>query len=196
MAETATTTSTTPKGQRRRQAIIEGAAEILRVQGPAKVSHRAVAHRVGCSLSATTYYFSGLEELLEAAARFNIARWAARAEHAAEEAERAPALQATADQVELVLAATLPTDEELLGHYHQLTGAGTSPPVRRAYRTGRDRLNAAVSRVLARTDIRCSAAMVIAVVDGAAISALSEGRDVRRTASALLVQLVEGPQPD
>ena len=51
----------TSKGQRRRQEIVEGAAQILLEHGPQGVSHRAVAQRVGCSLSATTYYFSGLD---------------------------------------------------------------------------------------------------------------------------------------
>ena len=191
MAE-ATSTQPTAKGQRQRQQIVEGAAEILRSQGPTKVSHRAVAHRVGCSLSATTYYFSGLEELLESAARFNIARWAGRAEQVAEEAERQAPPATTQDRIAMVLAATLPTDEELLGHYHQLTGAATSLTVQRAYRTGRDRLNAAVARVLVRAAVPCSAPMVIAIVDGAAVSALSEGRDVHETATVLLGRLLDG----
>ena len=63
----------TSKGQRRRQEIVEGAAQILLEHGPQGVSHRAVAQRVGCSLSATTYYFSGLDELLSEAGRVNIA---------------------------------------------------------------------------------------------------------------------------
>lgn len=181
----------TAKGQRRRQEIVEGAAAILLEQGPRGVSHRAVADRVGCSLSATTYYFSGLDDLLSEAGRVNIARWASRAERAAEDAEANPVPDTEHDRIEAVLAATLPTDEELLGHYLQLVAAGGSPPVRRAYRTGRDRLNAAVSRVLRRLEIPWSAEMIIAVVDGASVSALSEGRDVRETAAGRLRELLD-----
>lgn len=185
-----TTKPATNKGQRRRQEIVAGAAAILLEQGPAGVSHRAVAQRVGCSLSATTYYFSGLDELLSEAGRVNIARWASRAERAAEEVEANPVPETLPGVVEIILSATLPTDEEMLGHYMQLVAAGESPPVRRAYRTGRDRLNAAVNRVLRRLDVPWSAETVIAMVDGACVSALSEGRDVQETARARLGELL------
>lgn len=183
----------TTKGQRRRQEIIEGAAAILLEQGPAAVSHRVVAQRVGCSLSATTYYFSGRDELLSEAGRVNIARWASRAERAAEAVEANPVPDTVRGKIEVILSATLPTDEELLGHYLQLVAAGESPPVRWAYRTGRERLNAAINRVLQRLDVPWSAEMVIAVVDGACVSALSEGRDVRATATGHLEKLLTGP---
>ncbi len=184
------TAPATPKGRRRRQEIVEGAAAILREQGPQGVSHRSVAQRVGCSLSATTYYFAGLDDLLSEAGRINIARWASRAERAAENAERDPVPSSLEGRIEAILAATLPTDEEMLGHYLQLVAAGSSPPVRRAYRTGRDRLNAAVNRVLERLGVPWGAELIIAVVDGACVSALSEGRDVRQTARQRLGALL------
>lgn len=180
----------TSKGQRRRQEIVEGAAAILREQGPQGVSHRTVAQRVGCSLSATTYYFAGLDDLLSEAGRVNIARWASRAERVAEDVERDPPPIDLDGRLDVILAATLPADEEMLGHYLQLVAAGESPPVRRAYRTGRDRLNAAINRVLERLSVPWDAELVIAVVDGACVSALSEGRDVRATARQRLVTLL------
>lgn len=180
----------TNKGQRRRQEIVDGAAAILREQGPQGVSHRSVAQRVGCSLSATTYYFSGLDDLLREAGRVNIARWASRAERVAEDAEREPPPVAEKDRLALLLRATLPSDEEMLGHYMQLVAAGQSAPVRTSYRTGRDRLNAAVARVLRRVGVERSAELIIAVVDGACVSALSEGRDVHETAAARLRELL------
>jgi DNA-binding transcriptional regulator YbjK len=184
------TVPATNKGQRRRQEIVEGAAAILREQGPSGVSHRTVAQRVGCSLSATTYYFSGLDDLLSEAGRVNIARWASRAERVAEatETDRRPTTRK--GKIDAILKATLPTDEEMLGHYLQLVAAGESPPVSRAYRTGRDRLNAAVTRVLGRLEVPWSAELIIAVVDGACVSALSEGRDVRETARQRLEALL------
>lgn len=187
-----TRVAATDKGQRRRQEIVASAAEILRFQGPAAVSHRSVSRQAGCSLSATTYYFNGLDDLLEEAGRVNIARWASRAERIAENVERDPVPGTVGEVIDVILQATLPTDEALLGHYLQLVAAGESPPVARAYRTGRDRLNAAVGRVLRRVGSPWSPEMVITVVDGAAVTALSEGRDVRETASALLTELARG----
>lgn len=184
-----TTAPATGKGQRRRQEIVAAAAEILLEQGPRAVSHRTVARRVGCSLSATTYYFSGLEELLAEAGRVNIARWSSRAERVAEAAERDPVPESIDEVIDVILSATLPADVELLGHYLELVAAGESAPVRAAYRTGRDRLNAAVTRVLRRMGLPWTADMAIAVVDGASVSAISEGRDVRETASGLLREL-------
>lgn len=194
VTDTQATPSTT-KGQRRRQEIIEAAAALLREQGPQAVSHRSVAKQVGCSLSAMTYYFSGLDDLLSEAGRVNISRWASRAEHVAENAEREPVPATLDDAVAVILRATLPSDEELLGHYLELVAAGQSEPVRVAYRTGRDRLNAAVARVLRRLQLPWSAEMTITVVDGASVTALSEGRDVRETATALLRQLAEVTVP-
>lgn len=188
-------TPATTRGQRRRQEIIEAAAKILREHGPQAVSHRSVAKQVGCSLSAMTYYFSGLDDLLGEAGRVNIARWASRAEQVAETAEQ-ESVPATLDEaIAVILRATLPSDEELLGHYLELVAAGQSEPVRVAYRTGRDRLNAAVGRVLRRVQLPWSAEMTITVVDGASVTALSEGRDVRETAAALLRQLAEETVP-
>ena len=91
-----------------------------------------------------------------------------------------------AERVEAILSATLPSGQALIGHYAQLISAGDFAPVASAYRTGRSRLNAAVARVLAHLRIDLTADLVIAVVDGAAVSALSEGRDVKATARELL----------
>ena len=55
-----------------------------------------------------------------------------------------------------------------------------------AYQFGRVRLNIAVTTVLSEVGVELPAEVVIALVDGAAVSALSEGRDVRETAIALL----------
>lgn len=181
---------TSARGLRRRAEIVEAAAEILREEGPSAVSHRSVARRVGCSLSSTTYYFAGLEDLLGEAGRVNIARWATRAEAVAEQVEATPVPVTRAAALEIVLSAGLPTDEDPMGHYLQLVAAGTAEPVARAYRTGRHRLNGALGRVLQHIGSACSAELVIAVIDGAAVSALSEGRDLRETARAMLEQVL------
>ena len=60
----------TPKGERRRFALICAAAELLCHAGFEAVTHRAVAERAGLPLASTTYYFSSLEELIETAVEY------------------------------------------------------------------------------------------------------------------------------
>ncbi|MEY8041634.1 TetR/AcrR family transcriptional regulator [Saccharopolyspora cebuensis] len=61
------TSASTPKGERRRQALVEAAAELLAEGGFEAVRHRAVAERAGLPLASTTYYFSSLDDLTAAA---------------------------------------------------------------------------------------------------------------------------------
>src|SRR4051794_27277197 len=61
------TAASTPKGERRRQALVEAAAELLIEGGFDAVRHRAIAERAGLPLSSTTYYFDSLDELIAAA---------------------------------------------------------------------------------------------------------------------------------
>ena len=62
--------------------------------------------------------------------------------------------------------------------------------MKHAYRQGRQRLNAALRRVLRQLDSPLEPEMVIAVVDGAAVTALSEGWNVKSTAAGLLTDLI------
>jgi DNA-binding transcriptional regulator YbjK len=57
----------TERGERRQEALVDAAAALLEERGFAAVTHRAVAHRAGLPLAATTYYFSSLDELVERA---------------------------------------------------------------------------------------------------------------------------------
>ncbi|VEG26053.1 TetR/AcrR family transcriptional regulator [Actinomyces howellii] len=182
--------ATTSRGLGRRQEIIEAAAAIIRESGPGAVSHRAVARRAGCSLSATTYYFDGLDDLLYQAGQVNIAMWASRAEAVADRVESLDDLPDLHGRIELLLQATLPAEGPYRGHYVQLISAGAAVAVGQAYRNGRQRLNAAVARVLRHLGSTLRPEVVIAIVDGAAVSALSEGRDVRATAADLLGTVV------
>nr|WP_300337073.1 TetR family transcriptional regulator [Actinomyces sp.] len=184
-------TATTFKGEARRLSLIEAAAEIIRESGPTAVTHRRVASRAGCSLSATTYYFSGLDDLLYEAGRVNINLWARRAEAVADKVEALEGQPSTQETVKLLLSATLPPHGPYMGHYIQLLSAGESAPVGRAYREGRQRLNNAMTRVVKGLGAPVSAEMIIAIVDGAAVTALSERRDVRKTVTNLLTQVLE-----
>ena len=92
------------------------------------------------------------------------------------------------ERVEAVMLACLPSSSQLENHYLQLVAASQAPAVARAYREGRVRLDAAVQRILDVLRWPVEATLVIAVVDGSAVAAISEGRDVRETARGLLVR--------
>src|ERR1700756_5424675 len=64
------TAAVTPKGERRRHALISAAAALLSEGGFDAVRHRAVARRAGLPLASTTYYFSSLDDLLVQAVEF------------------------------------------------------------------------------------------------------------------------------
>ncbi|WP_424805308.1 TetR/AcrR family transcriptional regulator [Rhodococcus sp. 27YEA15] len=61
----------TPKGERRRQALVAAAAELLLEGGFDAVRHRAVATRADLPLASTTYYFDSLDDLIACAVELN-----------------------------------------------------------------------------------------------------------------------------
>jgi DNA-binding transcriptional regulator YbjK len=54
-----------PKGEARREAILRATLAVIGEHGADAVTHRAVAAEAGLPLSATTYWFSSRDELLE-----------------------------------------------------------------------------------------------------------------------------------
>lgn len=178
------------KGEQRRMDIVQVAAEILREQGPASVTHRKVAARAGASLSATTYYFTGLDDLLGQAAAVNFTRWVNRANGVAAEVTRKKPPTSIDNAVSAVLRACLPVDENLENHYLQLIAASSFPTVNREYRERRGSLDAAVGSVLAWMKCDLPADLIMSIVDGAAVQAISEGRNVRQTAAGLVKEVL------
>lgn len=179
------------RGRQKRQKIIEVAAQLLREEGPESVTHRSVASRAGVSLSATTYYFSGLDELLEEAARLNIHIWAQRARHTWNDIVVKPPPHTVEEMAQILIRACLPKGISLINHYRQLLAAETSHVVQKAYRAGRIELDDALTNILEHIGVDISAQAVIAIVDGAAVAAISEGHDIRQTAMRLLTQLLQ-----
>jgi len=188
--------TTTAKGERRRAELAQAAAAIVREEGPGALTHRAVAARAGASLSATTYYFTGLDDLLTAAGQTIVASWV---EHA-----RAVAAQAVQDlrgagappdqAARLLASAVLPPgdDDAVRAHYEHLLGAGRVPALARAIAAGRGELDEVVAQVVRLAGADVSPALVVAVVDGAVVTALTEQRPVRPGAAALLAQVLPG----
>lgn len=174
---------------------MRAAARLLLDDGPAAVTHRAVAATAGVPLAATTYYFSGRDDLLAAAGAVVADGWAEHAERVARSARASSAGHPAAGRAEaagagsggadggraaaLLADAVLPPGgaPAVLGTYEHLVGAGRHPALVAAYAAGRDRLDAAVAGLVAALGLTVPAPLVVAVVDGAAVSALSEGRD-------------------
>ena len=91
----------------------------------------------------------------------------------------------------MLISASLPDDSvNPAAHYMQLLAASESEDVTEAYRNGRVQLDQAVGRILKHAGVKLPAHVVGIVVDGAAVAAISEGREVREIAAELLESLV------
>ena len=81
-------------------------------------------------------------------------------------------------------------------HYMQLLAASESEDVTEAYRNGRVQLDQAVGRILKHAGVDMPSHIVGVVVDGAAVTAVSEGRDVRELAAELLKDVLAAFERD
>ncbi|CAM3894976.1 TetR/AcrR family transcriptional regulator [Nocardiopsis gilva] len=62
-----TTDGRRAKGERRRRALIEATLRVVERDGASGVTHRTVAREANLPTTATTYYFSGVDDMLTAA---------------------------------------------------------------------------------------------------------------------------------
>ncbi|KID29246.1 transcriptional regulator, TetR family [Prauserella sp. Am3] len=170
------TSASTPKGERRRHALVTAAAELLAEGGFDAVRHRAVAERAGLPLASTTYYFDSLDELVAAATEH----------HGRAELEKGRARLAGLSTenrgldtvVELVLDQLLgedPAYEAVLLRYERLVGTGRRPYLRPLMRTLSGELRELLERILVKSGLEVDQRRIeqmIAVVDGAVVNAL------------------------
>ncbi|WP_026423433.1 TetR/AcrR family transcriptional regulator [Actinokineospora inagensis] len=187
------TTASTPKGERRRHALVEAAVELLAEGGFDAVRHRAVAERAGLPLASTTYYFQSLDELIGAAIEY----------HGRSELARGRAVLAAMTEpvrgrdhlVELVLDQLLgPVErddaENVLLRYERLVATGRRPYLRPLMLELGAELRALLRETfaLAAADIDdARLEQLIALVDGAVVNALIEvNPDPRAAARRML----------
>ncbi|MFR9730445.1 TetR/AcrR family transcriptional regulator [Saccharopolyspora sp. MS10] len=183
-------TAATPKGERRRRALVEAAVELLADGGLEAVRHRAVAERAGLPLASTTYYFDSLDDLIAAAVEQE-----GRAELAAGRA-RLDALAAelrTADAVaELVLDLLLGRDsrdggtEPVLLRYERLVGSPRRPYLAPLMRELTGELRQLLHEILERSGRPVGPdrlTELIFLVDGAVLNALIESDPDPRAAA-------------
>jgi DNA-binding transcriptional regulator YbjK len=170
----------TEKGERRRQALIAAAGELLRSGGFDAVRHRAVAEKAGLPLASTTYYFASLDDLVVAAVEHT-----SREELAKGRAQLA-AVHGALDRdalVELLLDQLLGPEsragglDAVLLHFERLVGAGRRPYLAPLMRALRVELDALLTDALARAGHPVDPdglRRLVALVDGTVISALIE----------------------
>jgi DNA-binding transcriptional regulator YbjK len=196
------TAATTPKGERRRAALVEAAAKLLVEGGFDAVRHRAVAERAGLPLASTTYYFDSLDDLVTAAVEHHSnAELAAGRARLEELATRNRGVQAT---VELVLEMLLGPEsgdpeadaEAVLLRYERLVATGRRAYLRPLMRTLSVQLNELLTEIFARsgtpvTDVELE--RLVALVDGAVVNALIAVDPEPRAAAARMLQTALEP---
>jgi DNA-binding transcriptional regulator YbjK len=175
------TAASTPKGERRRQALVEAAATLLVEGGFEALRHRAVAERAGLPLASTTYYFDSLDDLISAAVEHHSRR---ELERGRALLEALPAQPRDIDSViDLVLDQLLGApagdrDAELvLLRYERLVATFRRPYLRPLMRSLGDELRGLLHEVLTRSGVPIDARRLeqfIALVDGAVVNALIE----------------------
>lgn len=181
------------RGLRRRNALVQAAADIAAEHGFGAVSHRAVARRAGVPLGSTTYYFASLDDLLGSVADVMVRECLDHGTAVTREAQPGP--YTASEAAALLTRAVLPGEEpaRVLCYYEQLLSAARHPAVAAVLHRQRPRLERMVAGVLGKTSHagRFSPSLVLAVVDGAALSALSEGRsDVSALVAGRLSELL------
>lgn len=193
------TAAVTPKGERRRYALVSAAAELLRGGGFEAVRHRAVARRAGLPLASTTYYFSSLDDLIASAVEhigmLEVAQLRARV-------AALPRRRRGADTTAAVLADLLVGEEpcaglaaELISRYERYITCARMSALRDVQRRNlRQRVDAVAEALdrsgrCVRTDL---VAALICAVDGAVIAALlDEHQNPRAAAHRTLSDIVD-----
>jgi DNA-binding transcriptional regulator YbjK len=196
-----TAAASTPKGERRRAALIEAAAALLVEGGFDAVRHRAVAERAGLPLASTTYYFDSLDELVGAAVEHHSRAELAEGRRCLDDLE--PGHRDVQAQVELVLHLLLgparagreADAEAVLLRYERLVATGRRPYLRPLMR----RLSAELDDLLAEIFERSGTPMsrtelerLTALVDGAVVNALIAVDPDPRAAAARMLQAALG----
>ncbi|ORB17698.1 TetR/AcrR family transcriptional regulator [Mycobacterium noviomagense] len=200
---TGVTAAVTPKGERRRYALVSAAAELLCEGGFEAVRHRAVARRAALPLASTTYYFSSLDDLIASAVEhigmLEIAQLRAGVA-ALSRRRRGP--ETTADALVELLVSEKPGPglrDQLISRYERYIACARLPALRdiqrRIVRQRADAIAEAIERSgrLVRMEL---VSTLICAVDGAVICALVDDRqDPRNVARSTLIEIIDALAP-
>lgn len=192
------TAAVTPKGERRRYALVSAAAELLGEGGLEAVRHRAVARRAGLPLASTTYYFSSLDDLIVRAVEhvetIEIAQLRARVTVLSRR-RRGP--ETTAEVlVDLLMgdASGPGLAEQLISRYERHIACTRLPALRETMGCNLGQRAQAVAEAIERSGRSVHIELVrtlICAVDGSVVSALVEGQDPRAAALMTLIELID-----
>jgi DNA-binding transcriptional regulator YbjK len=190
------TAAVTPKGERRRYALVSAAAELLCEGGFDAVRHRAVARRAGMPLASTTYYFSSLDDLIDNAiahvSDLETAQLRARVDALP---RRRRGAESIADVLVDLLLGNTPSSEQLISRYERYIACARQPRLRDMQRRLRRLRAEAVMEVVARSGRSVPPgrlAALLCAVDGAVVSALVEDSGTaRETARTTLIDVID-----
>ncbi|CAM3977858.1 TetR/AcrR family transcriptional regulator [Tsukamurella strandjordii] len=196
------TAATTPKGERRRAALVAAAGELLVEGGFESVRHRAVAHRAHIPLAATTYYFESLGDLLSNAVAYagdhDIAAVRARV---GEVSRRRRGEGALARLIASVFFAceTEAQRSALVSRYERLVVCTRDPQLAQMQAQVRGALAELHVEVLERSGRRADRACIdrlMAIEDGAALAAFTDhGTDVARAVRDAVAAVIDDLAP-
>ncbi|GAB7068184.1 TetR family transcriptional regulator [Mycobacterium hodleri] len=193
------TAAVTPKGERRRYALVSAAAELLCEGGFDAVRHRAVARRAGLPLASTTYYFSSLDDLVERAVEYVGIREAEILDtRVAALPRRKRGAESTADVLVDFLVGDGPdtrVSEQLISRYERYIACARQPGLRDVQRRIMKQRTEAVVEVVERSGRSVRAELMTALVcavDGAVVASLvGVGDGPRAAARATLVDVID-----
>ena len=167
-----------PRQQRaadRRDALLAAAVAVVDVRGPGAFSARAVAAQAQLPLAAVSYYFPRLDDLLAEAIVVVLRGWLEHGRLVAEATQGSGVDSAAA----AITAALLPPRRPgaVRNRYEHLLAAAGNPVSAGALAELRPELRLLIGEILAVTGVRSrlSHDAIIALVDGAAVGAVSEG---------------------
>jgi DNA-binding transcriptional regulator YbjK len=196
------TAAVTPKGERRRYALVSAAAELLCEGGFEAVRHRAVARRAGLPLASTTYYFSSLDELIASAvAHIGMLEVAQLRAEVVALPRRRRGPETTADLlVDLLVGSESDhLTEQLISRYERYIACARQPALRDIQRRNLHHRIDAISEVIERSGRSVRLELVsalICAVDGAVVSALVDDQeDPRAVARATVIDVIDSLAP-
>jgi DNA-binding transcriptional regulator YbjK len=196
------TAAVTPKGERRRYALVSAAAELLCEGGFEAVRHRAVARRAGLPLASTTYYFSSLDDLIASAvAHIGMLEVAQLRAEVAALSRRRRGPETTADLlVDLLVGSESDhLTEQLISRYERYIACARQPALRDIQRRNLHHRVDAISEVIERSGRSVRLELVsalICAIDGAVVSALVDDQeDPRAVARATVIDVIDSLAP-
>jgi len=197
------TAAVTPKGERRRYALVSAAAELLCEGGFEAVRHRAVARRAGLPLASTTYYFSSLDDLIcSAVAHVGLLEVAQLRAQVSTLSRRRRSAETIADLLVDLLVGDESgphLTEQLISRYQSCIACARLAALRDIQRRNLRQRVDAIAEVIGRSGRTARLELVSALVfavDGAVISALvDDEQDPRAVARATVIDIIDALAP-